>query len=121
MSKGNTPFRYDYVGSFLRPEKLKKARQEFEAGKITDKDLKNVEDECILQLVEKQKKAGYHVITDGEFRRKTWHLDFMWGFEGVSHCETKTGLPFHDEAAMIDDTYLTGKVSVKRSSICRAF
>ena len=88
MSKGNTPFRYDYVGSFLRPEKLKKARQEFEAGKITDKDLKNVEDECILQLVEKQKKAGYHVITDGEFRRKTWHLDFMWGFEGVSHCET---------------------------------
>ena len=56
MSKGNTPFRYDYVGSFLRPEKLKKARQEFEAGKITDKDLKNVEDECILQLVEKQKK-----------------------------------------------------------------
>ena len=48
MSKGNTPFRYDYVGSFLRPEKLKKARQEFEAGKITDKDLKNVEDECIF-------------------------------------------------------------------------
>lgn len=121
MSKGNTPFRYDYVGSFLRPEKLKKARQEFEAGKITDKDLKNVEDECILQLVEKQKKAGYHVITDGEFRRKTWHLDFMWGFEGVSHCETKTGLPFHDEAAMIDDTYLTGKVSVKNHPFVEHF
>ena len=53
------------------------------------------------------------MITDGEFRRATWHLDFMWEFEGVGHSKTKTGLPFHGEAAMIDDTYLTGKVSYK--------
>ena len=113
MSKANTPFRYDYVGSFLRPAKLKEARKAFEEGKITAQELKAVEDECIIELVEKQKKAGYHVITDGEFRRATWHLDFMWGFEGVGHSKTDTGLPFHGEAAMIDDTYLTGKVSVK--------
>ena len=108
----NTPFRYDYVGSFLRPQKLKEARQNLAEGKITAAQLKDVEDECITDLIRKQKAAGYHVITDGEFRRATWHLDFMWAFDGVGHCPTKTGLPFHDEAAMIDDTYLTGKVSL---------
>ncbi len=108
----NTPFRYDYVGSFLRPETLKKARADYEAGTISADDLKKAEDEAILNLVSKQKAAGYHVITDGEFRRATWHLDFMWGFQGVGHSKTQTGLPFHGEAAMIDDTYLTGKVSV---------
>ena len=77
MSK-YTPFRYDYVGSFLRPDYLKKARADFEAGTITAEELKKVEDTAITDLVEKQKKAGYHVITDGEFRRATWHLDFMW-------------------------------------------
>ena len=106
------PCRYDFVGSFLRPEYLKKARTDFENGTITAEQLKEVEDKAILDLVEKQKKAGYHIITDGEFRRATWHLDFMWGFNGVGHSKTQTGLPFHGEAAMIDDTYLTGKVSV---------
>lgn len=52
------------------------------------------------------------MITDGEFRRATWHLDFMWAFDGVGHSKTNTGLPFHGEQAMIDDTYLTGKVGV---------
>ena len=71
-----------------------------------------MEDDAIRDLVAKQKAAGYHVITDGELRRATWHLDFMWGFHGVGHAPTKTGLPFQGEAAMLDDTYLTGKVSV---------
>lgn len=105
-----TPFRYDYVGSFLRPEKLKQARADFEAGTITAEQLTAVEDACITDLVAKQKAAGYHVITDGEFRRATWHLDFMWGLDGVGHKKTETGLPFHGENAMVDDTYLTGKI-----------
>ena len=112
MSNLQTPFRYDYVGSFLRPTELKKARADYEAGSICAEALKSVEDQCIAQLVAKQKAAGYHVITDGEFRRATWHLDFMWGFQGIGHQETDCGLPFHDEAAKIDDTYLTGKLSV---------
>ena len=120
MSK-NTPFRYDYVGSFLRPETLKRARRDFEEGKISKEELTKVEDAVILDLVEKQKKAGYHVITDGEFRRATWHLDFMWGFNGVGHEPTKTGLPFHGEAAMIDDTYLTGKISVDQHPFVEHF
>lgn len=83
MSNLYIPFRYDIVGSFLRPAKLKEARADFEQGKITADELKAVEDKAIIDLVEKQKKAGLKVITDGEFRRATWHLDFMWGFNGV--------------------------------------
>ncbi len=112
MSTLHTPFRFDFVGSFLRPASLKKARSDFEAGRITKEELTGAEDEAISSLVSAQKKAGFHVITDGEFRRATWHLDFMWAFDGVGHSKTQTGLPFHGEAAMIDDTYLTGKVSV---------
>ncbi len=113
MSNLHTPFRYDFVGSFLRPEELKQARRAFETGTIDAAALKAVEDRCILDLIGKQKKAGYHIITDGEFRRATWHLDFLWGFDGIGHAPTKTGLPFHDEAAMVDDTFLTGKVAYK--------
>ena len=107
-----TPFRYDYVGSFLRPEYLKQARAEFFDGKITREELTAVEDKAITELVKKQKELGYHAITDGEFRRGSWHLDFMWAFDGVSHSATDRGLPFHDEAAILDDTYLTGKVGM---------
>ena len=112
MSNLQTPFRYDYVGSFLRPEKLKKARREYDEGNISYGTLKAVEDEAITELIRKVKDLGYHVITDGEFRRATWHLDFMWGFDGIGHAPTKTGLPFHGEAAMVDDTYLVGKVAL---------
>jgi 5-methyltetrahydropteroyltriglutamate--homocysteine methyltransferase len=112
MSTLQTPFRYDFVGSFLRPEKLKKARREFDEGKIDHAALKVVEDEAITELVAKTKELSYHVITDGEFRRATWHLDFMWGFDGIGHTPTKTGLPFHGEAAMVDDTYIIGKVGL---------
>lgn len=114
MANLTTPFRYDYVGSFLRPEKLKKARADFEAGKITREQLKEVEDVCILELVAKIKELGYHVITDGEFRRATWHLDFMWGFDGIEHKKTVDGnTTFDGEAAMIDDTFMVGKISIK--------
>ena len=75
-----TPFRYDFVGSFLRPQRLKDARKAFENGAISQEELTAVEDDCIKELVAKTKELGYHVITDGEFRRSTWHLDFMWGF-----------------------------------------
>ena len=113
MSNIKTPFRYDFVGSFLRPEKLKEARKQFDDGEIGYEELKKVEDESITDLITKVKELGYNVITDGEFRRATWHLDFMWGFDGVGHTPTKTGLPFHGEDAMVDDTYLVGKVCIK--------
>ena len=122
MSLLQTPFRYDYVGSFLRPERLKKARADFESGMINPSQLKEVEDECILDLVNKIKDLGYHVITDGEFRRSTWHLDFMWGFNGIEHKKTLAGNTTFDwEAAMIDDTYMISKISVKEHPFVEHF
>lgn len=122
MSLLQTPFRYDYVGSFLRPERLKKARADFESGMINPSQLKEVEDECILDLVSKIKDLGYHVITDGEFRRSTWHLDFMWGFNGIEHKKTLAGnTTFDREAAMIDDTYMISKISVKEHPFVEHF
>lgn len=107
--------RADFVGSFLRPEAVKTARLQLAAGTITPEELKSVEDSAIRELVSKEVELGYKVVTDGEFRRQAWHLDFMWGFDGVGHSPTKTGLPFHGEQAMIDDTFLTGKLAWKGS------
>lgn len=112
MSK-NTPFRYDFVGSFLRPQELKDAKAKFEKGLISKEELDKVTDKAVTDIVQKQKAAGFHVITDGEFRRTFWHLDFMWGFEGVAHEKTGGGVQFNDELAVLDDTYLVGKVKAK--------
>lgn len=113
MSTLKTPFRYDFVGSFLRPEKLKAAKKAFEEGTITQEELDRVTDACVTEIVAKQKVAGYHAITDGEFRRKFWHLDFMWGFEGVTHEKDGGGIQFNGEMADLEATYLVGKVKAK--------
>ncbi|RHS88838.1 5-methyltetrahydropteroyltriglutamate--homocysteine S-methyltransferase [Clostridium sp. AM42-4] len=113
MSNFYTPFRYDYVGSFLRPESVKEAKKQFEEGKISKDQLDTVINDAIRDVVAKQKAAGYHVITDGEFRRTYWHLDFMWGFDGVAHKQSGSGVPFHAELAAVEDTYLVGKVKAK--------
>jgi 5-methyltetrahydropteroyltriglutamate--homocysteine methyltransferase len=120
MSKQG-PFRFDIVGSFLRPENLKQAREEFAKGDITALELQRVEDIAITNLIAKQKEAGLTAITDGEFRRSSWHLDFMWAFEGIGHEKTKKGIPFHGEPALIDDTYLVGKISVNNHPFVEHF
>ncbi len=107
----NAPFRYDVVGSFLRPDVLKQARADHAAGVIDDAALKAVEDEAIRDLVAKQKAAGLHAITDGEFRRSYWHLDFMWGLGGIERRTSRTGYMFHDEETTADTAVVTGKVS----------
>ena len=107
--------------SFLRPARLKEARQKFSEQAISADELKTVEDDCIRELVAKQKAAGYHVITDGEFRRATWHLDFMWGFQGIAHEKTDKGVCFHGEPALIDDTWLTGPLSAENHPFVEHF
>ncbi len=77
------PFRADHVGSFLRPAALKEARAKFTDGEITKAELRKVEDIEIEKLVAKQKEVGLEVVTDGEFRRKWWHLDFIQALEGI--------------------------------------
>lgn len=112
MSNLKTPFRYDFVGSFLRPQALKDAKAAYNDGKIIKEELDRVTDEEITKVVAKQKKLGFHAITDGEFRRTYWHLDFMWGFEGVTH-QAGGGVQFNAEMAALDDTWLVGKVKAK--------
>lgn len=120
MSKQG-PFRFDIVGSFLRPIELKNAREAFAQGNISTEELQKVEDAAITELIAKQKEVGLSAITDGEFRRSSWHLDFMWAFDGIGHKKTNKGIPFHGEPALIDDTYLVGKVSAKNHPFVEHF
>ena len=107
----NAPFRADIVGSFLRPQAVKDARAAYVAGKLDASGLKAVEDEAIRDLVAKQKAAGLQVITDGEFRRSYWHLDFMWGLNGIERRASRTGYMFHDEETTADTAVVTGPIS----------
>lgn len=88
------PFHADHVGSFLRPERLKKARLQKANGEITAEQLKQIEDEEIIRLVENQKANGLKSVTDGEFRRSWWHYDFLAGLDGVELYEADQGLQF---------------------------
>lgn len=111
MAALRSPFRYDFVGSFLRPQAIKNARAAFKAGEITRDELTAVENEQITLLVEKQKRAGYHAITDGEFRRSYWHLDFMWGFTGIDEVELDHGYYFQGEETTHGSIRVSGKIS----------
>ena len=110
-AKPTAPFRYDVVGSFLRPDVLKQARADHAAALIDDAQLKVVEDEAIRDLVAKQKAHGLHAVTDGEFRRSYWHLDFMWGLQGIEHRVARQGYMFHDEETTADTAVVTGPIS----------
>lgn len=101
---------YEIVGSFLRPETLKKARAEFDLGNISIEELKQVEDEEIKRLVLKQQKLGIKYISDGEYRRSYWHLDFFWGFRGIKRSIAKQGYVFHGEETKPDSAILIGKI-----------
>lgn len=112
MYKNNhAPFKFDIVGSFLRPDYLTEAREQLKKGDITEEQLRKVEDQAIQELIDKQKKAGLPVITDGEFRRSWWHLDFMWGLQGVEKLEVTQGYTFHDEVTRGESAGLCGKIS----------
>lgn len=105
------PFRADVVGSYLRPDYLTEARAKFARGEINQQALTEIENKAITDLVHKQKAAGLHVITDGEFRRSWWHLDFMWGLNGVEKASLKEGYKFQGIESRPETARLTGKIS----------
>ena len=107
----NAPFRADVVGSFLRPVVLHNARKLHAGGLLDDAGLKKVEDECISDLVKKQVAHGLKVITDGEFRRSWWHLDFMWGLTGVEKASRERGYGFVGIDTRAETAVITGKIS----------
>src|SRR4029078_3468195 len=78
------PFRADQVGSLLRPRELAQARARFRNNEISSGELQTLENRCIREAIQKQESVGLQAITDGEFRRDWWHLDFMSRLEGVT-------------------------------------
>ncbi|MNM66861.1 5-methyltetrahydropteroyltriglutamate--homocysteine methyltransferase [compost metagenome] len=105
-----TPYRHDFVGSFLRPERLKEARAKYQKDEISAEELKQIEDQEITELVKKQKAVGLKAVTDGEFRRSWWHLDFMWGLDGVQKVHLDKGYQFQGIETRAETARLCGKV-----------
>lgn len=105
------PFRADVVGSYLRPDYLHAARRAFAAGDISQAQLSEVEDQAITELVHKQKAMGLAVITDGEFRRSWWHIDFMWGLGGTEKVGIEEGYNFNNMKARAETARLAGKIT----------
>lgn len=89
------PYRADHVGSLLRTDRIKQARLKKANGEITAEQLREVENEEITRIVEKQKEIGLKAVTDGEFRRAWWHFDFLENLVGVEGYDTETGIQFH--------------------------
>src|SRR5437868_15270287 len=77
------PFRADHVGSLLRPQDLHEARARNRRGELSGAELKAIQDRDIREVVKMQESLGLQAITDGEFRRDWWHIDFIHGFDGV--------------------------------------
>ncbi|MGO2082224.1 5-methyltetrahydropteroyltriglutamate--homocysteine S-methyltransferase [Vagococcus sp.] len=102
---------YDIVGSFLRPGKLKDTREKWLRGEVSELELKKIEDQAIREVITKQIGLGLPIVSDGEFRRSYWHLDFFWGFKGVEHTIMKQGYLFHGEETRADSAKLIGRVA----------
>jgi 5-methyltetrahydropteroyltriglutamate--homocysteine methyltransferase len=97
------PFRADHVGSLLRPATLLAARERHAAGEIDDADLRAIEDEAIREVVKLQEDVGLQSATDGEFRRASWHMDFIYQLGGVSKVmDSSLKVAFHNEQGDIE-------------------
>ncbi len=110
MPRDTPPYRADHVGSLLRPERLLKAREDHAAGKVADDELRQIEDDSIRDVVRMQEDVGLQSATDGEFRRASWHMDFIYELEGVSKAEDDLVVHFHNPDGDIDYTPAALKV-----------
>jgi 5-methyltetrahydropteroyltriglutamate--homocysteine methyltransferase len=110
MQRTKPPFRADHVGSLLRPQALKDARAKRAKGEIGAAELKAVEDREIERLIRKQEEVGLQSVTDGEFRRSWWHLDFLWGLDGVERHVMDSGIAFSGVTTRNEGVRVTGKL-----------
>jgi 5-methyltetrahydropteroyltriglutamate--homocysteine methyltransferase len=110
MKRTKPPFRADHVGSLLRPAALKKAREQRAKGDIGATELRTIEDREIERVIKKQAEAGLQSITDGEFRRSWWHLDFLWGLDGIDKHVMDTGIAFAGVNTRNEGLKITGKI-----------
>jgi 5-methyltetrahydropteroyltriglutamate--homocysteine methyltransferase len=103
-SRTKPPFRADHVGSLLRPPELLKAREQLKQGQITAADLRKVEDKAIRDAAKLQEDIGLKGITDGEFRRGSWHMDFLYQVGGVTKVQDNLKIKFHSEEGDVEFT-----------------
>src|SRR5580700_4563217 len=97
------PFRGDHVGSLLRPPELLAARDDFAAGRITADRLREIEDVAIAEAVRMQEEVGLAAATDGELRRESWHMDFIYQLGGIQKVQDDTiRVAFHNEQRNYD-------------------
>ena len=98
------PFRADHVGSLLRPPKLLRAREEFAQGRSSADELRGVEDDAIREAVRMQEDVGLQSATDGEFRRASWHMDFIYQLDGIDQADEQVKVEFHNEQGDLEFT-----------------
>src|SRR5579872_2092915 len=115
------PFRADHVGSLLRPPALKAARERHAKGEITAAALREIEDSEIERIVRKQEAAGLQSISDGEFRRSWWHLDFLWGLDGVERHVMDSGIAFAAVTTRNEGVRVTGKLGFSNHPMVEHF
>jgi 5-methyltetrahydropteroyltriglutamate--homocysteine methyltransferase len=119
------PFRADHVGSLLRPPELLQAREDAAAGKIDADELRAIENEAIRRIVAKQEEIGLQSATDGEFRRGSWHMDFIYELDGITKEAGHLAVKFHNEKGDIEFTpaalHVDGKLGVSKTIFGDAF
>ncbi|MFL6015961.1 MAG: 5-methyltetrahydropteroyltriglutamate--homocysteine S-methyltransferase [Gaiellaceae bacterium] len=119
------PFRADHVGSLLRPPRLHQARDDFANGRIDAEALREIEDAAIREIVRKQEDVGLHAVTDGEFRRASWHMDFIYQLDGITKEAGHIAVKFHNEQGDIEFTpaalHVDGKLGVSKTIFGDAF
>jgi 5-methyltetrahydropteroyltriglutamate--homocysteine methyltransferase len=126
MSARTTPpYRADHVGSLLRPPVLRQAREDAARGAISPADLRAIEDEAIRDAVTMQEEIGLRSVTDGEFRRASWHMDFIYEIAGVQKADQNLKSVFHNESGDIEFTpaavRVTGKLGMDHTIFGSAF
>ena len=105
------PYRYDVVGSLLRPQALKQARARFAKGLIDADELAAIQHDETKRVVNEELNLGLKAVTDGEFNRSWWHLDFLWGLNGVEHYDYHQSYKFHGSKTRTDNADLVGKIA----------
>ncbi len=113
------PFRADHVGSLLRPPELLKAREDFAEGRISHEDLRAAEDGAIRDAVEMQEDVGLQSATDGEFRRASWHMDFIYRLDGIDRAEDGMKVRFYNEQGTLEfagaTLHVHGKIALSET------
>ncbi|HVS84269.1 MAG TPA: hypothetical protein VHD91_01395, partial [Gaiellaceae bacterium] len=113
------PFRADHVGSLLRPPQLLQARDDFAAGRIDAAELRGIEDEAIREIVRMQEEVGLRSATDGEFRRASWHMDFIYQLDGIEKEAGHISVKFFNPEGQIEFTpaalHVNGRLGVSRT------